>query len=173
MNLKRFAAASAVALSLLAVIPATVGTASGGGGGGGTVAGPCGTLTSASATPTVTLTKTTGGYVASPLAFKGGLKNCSIYLQRYWVDFSEPSRPAAGGLNSPVVTCTTNYRLMLNTYVSSGSSLGFSGSTSITPTPVVDPATCVGTHTVKVELKSRTDGRLLSTLFVTYIVTKA
>ena len=169
MNLKRGAAASAVALSCFAVIPAATGSA---GGGGGTVAGPCGTLTSASATPTVTLTKSTGGYVASPLSFKGGLKNCSIYLQRYWVDFSEPARPASGGLNSPVVTCTTNYRLMLNDYVSSGSSLSFSGSTSITPIPVVDPATCVGTHTVKVELKSRTDGRLLSTLFVTYTVTK-
>jgi hypothetical protein len=171
MNLKRFAAASAVALSLFAVIPAAIGSASGGGG-GGTVAGPCGTLTSAAVSPTVTLTATTGGYTASPLNVSGALKNCSIYLQRYWVDFSEPSRPASGGLNMPVVTCTTNYRLILNTYVSSGSSLGFSGSTSITPVPVTDPASCVGTHTVRVDLKSRTDGRLLSTLFVTYNVVK-
>ena len=167
MNLKRFAAASAVALSMFAVIPAATSSA-----GGGTVAGPCGTLTSASVSPTVTLTATTGGWKASPLNVSGALKNCSIYLQRYWVDFSEPSRPASGGLNMPVVTCTTNYRLMLNSYVSSGSSLGFSGSTSITPVPVTDPASCVGTHTVKVELKSRTDGRLLSTLFVTYNVVK-
>ncbi len=169
MNLKRFAAATAVALSFFAVVPAATGSA---GGSGGTVAGPCGTLTSASATPTVTLTRTSTGYVAGSLSFKGGLKNCSTYIQRYWVDFSEPARPVSGGFNSPTVTCTTNYRLMLNTYVSSGSSLGFSGSTSITPTPVVDPATCVGTHTVKVELKSRTDGRLLSTLFVNYTVIK-
>lgn len=168
MNLKRFAAASAVALSLFAVIPAATSSA----GGGGTVAGPCGTLTSASVSPTVTLTATTGGYTASPLNVSGALKNCSISLQRYWVDFSEPSRPASGGLNMPVVTCTTNYRLVLNDYVSSGSSLGFSGSTSITPVPVTDPASCVGTHTVRVDLKSRTDGRLLSTLFVNYTVTK-
>ena len=168
MHLSRLAAASLVALSLL------VGTAAGAASaGGGTVAGPCGTLTSASASPTVTLTKTSGGYVASPLAFKGGLKNCSTSLQRYWVDFSEPARPAAGGLNSPVVTCTTNYRLLLNDYVSSGGSLSFSGSTSITPTPVADPSTCVGTHTVKVDLKSRTDGRLLSTLYVSYTVKTA
>ena len=121
----------------------------------------------------VTLKAGTGGYTASPLSFKGGLSNCSIYIQRYWVDFSEPARPAAGGLNSPVVTCTTNYRLILNSYVNSGSSLGWRGSTSITPVPVVDPSTCVGTHRVKVDLKSRTDGRLLSTVYVTYTVTKA
>lgn len=166
MNLHRLAATSVAALTLLVGLGAGAASA-----GGGTVAGPCGTLTSASATPTVQLTKTSGGYVAGPLAFKGGLKNCSIYLQRYWVDFSEPARPASGGLNGPVVTCTTNYRLLLNEYVSSGSSLSFSGSTNITPTPVADPATCVGTHTVKVDLKSRTDGRLLSTLYVSYVVT--
>jgi len=171
MNLKRFAAASAVALSLFAVIPAAIGSASGGGG-GGTVSAPCGTLTSAAISPTVTLTATTGGYTASPLNVSGALRNCSTFLQRYWVDFSEPSRPASGGLNMPVVTCTTNYRLILNSYVSSGSSLGFSGSTSITPIPVTDAASCVGLHTVKVELKSRTDGRLLSTLSVTYNVVK-
>jgi hypothetical protein len=168
MHLHRLVAASLVAPSLF--VGAAAGAASAG---GDTVAGPCGTLTSASASATVTLTKTSGGYVASPLAFKGALKNCSTYLQRYWVDFSEPSRPAAGGLNEPVVTCTTNYRLMLNTYVSSGSSLSFSGSTSITPTPVVDPATCVGAHTMRVDLKSRTDGRLLSTLYVSYTVKTA
>lgn len=168
MHLSRLAAASFVALSLL------VGTATGAvSAGGGTVAGPCGTLTSASASPTVTLTRTAGGYVASPLAFKGGLKNCSSYLQRYWVDFSEPARPVSGGLNGPVVTCTTDLRLLLSQYVSSGSSLSFSGSTNITPTPVADPATCVGTHTVRVDLKSRTDGRLLSTLYVSYTVTTA
>lgn len=166
MRLHRLAATSVAALTLLVGLGAGAASA-----GGGTVAGPCGTLTSASASATVKLTKTTGGYVAGPLSLKGGLKNCSIYLQRYWVDFSEPARPASGGLNSPVVTCTTNYRLILNDYVSSGSSLGFSGSTNITPTPVVDPATCVGTHTVRVDLKSRTDGRLLSTLYVAYTVT--
>lgn len=166
MHLHRLAAASVAALSLFVGLGAGAAAA-----GGGTVAGPCGTLTSASSTPTVKLTKTTGGYVAGPLGLKGGLKNCSIHLQRYWVDFSEPARPASGGLNSPVVTCTTNYRLLLNDYVSSGSSLAFSGSTNITPTPVLDPATCVGTHTVKVDLRSRTDGRLLSTSYVTYTVT--
>lgn len=170
MNLKRFAAASAVALSLFAVIPAA--TSSAKGGSTGTVSAPCGTLTSAAVSPTVTLTATTGGYTASPLNVSGALKNCSTFLQRYWVDFSEPSRPASGGLNMPVVTCTTNYRLILNDYVSSGSSLGFAGSTSITPIPVTDTASCVGLHTVKVELKSRTDGRLLSTLSVTYNVVK-
>jgi hypothetical protein len=167
MNLKRIGATVAVAFALFTVVPATISSA-----GGGTVAGPCGTLSSVTAS-NVTLKAGTGGYTASPLAFKGSLKNCSIYIQRYWIDFSEPARPASGGLNSPVVTCTTNYRLMLNDYVSSGSSLAWSGSTSITPTPVVDPSTCVGTHTVRVDLKSRTDGRLLNTVYVTYTVTKA
>ncbi len=171
MNLKRFAAASAVALSMFAVIPAATSSAKGGSS-TGTVSAPCGTLTSAAVSPTVTLSATTGGYTASPLNVSGALKNCSSFIQRYWVDFSEPSRPASGGLNMPVVTCTTNYRLILADYVSSGSSLGFAGSTSITPIPVTDPATCVGTHTVRVDLKSRTDGRLLSTLFVTYNVVK-
>lgn len=164
MKFRRLAACSAAALSLLAVAPATSHA------GGGTVAGPCGTLTSASASATVTLTKGADGYYASPLSFRGGLNNCSIYTQRYWVDFSEPSRPAATGLNSPVVTCTTKYRLMLNDYVGSGSSLSFSGSTSITPIAVTNPSTCTGSHTVRVDLKSRTDGRLLSTLYVTYNV---
>jgi hypothetical protein len=170
MNLKRFATASAVALSLFAVIPSA--TSSAGGGGGGTVAGPCGTLTSVTASP-VTLTAGSGGYVASPLSLGGALKNCSIYIQRYWVDFSEPARPVPAGFNTDVVvTCTAYSRLILNDYISSGSSLGFRTSTNITPTPVVDPSTCIGLHTVKVELKSRTDGRLLSTLSVNYTVTK-
>lgn len=167
MNLNRVGAALVLALALLTAAPAATTSA-----GGGTVAGPCGTLSGVTAS-NVTLTAGTGGYVASPLSLKGGLTNCSIYVQRYWIDVAEPARPVSGGLNAPVVTCTTNYRLILNSYVSSGSGLSWSGSTNITPTPVVDPSTCVGTHTVRVDLKSRTDGRLLHTVYVTYTVTKA
>lgn len=137
-------------------------TALASGGSSGGVAGPCGTITSVSVTPTATLT--------SPITFKGSIKNCSQYIQRYWIDFSEPARPTSGGLNMPVTPCTISYRLMLNTYVSSGSGLGFSGTTYLTPTTT--PVGCLGTHTVKVALKSRTDGRLLDTKYVSFTVTQ-
>jgi hypothetical protein len=171
-SIKTLAPALAVAALSFLSIPSSSGSAGGGGGGGGgTVAGPCGTLTSVSA-GTVTLSAGSGGYLASPLSLRGGLKNCSVYLQRYWIDFSEPSRPVSGGLNDPiVVTCTTSSSLFLNDYVSSGSSLAWSTTANITKTAVTNPASCVGAHTIRVDLRSRTDGRVLSTVFVNYTVT--
>lgn len=170
MKLKSFGAALLFGALSFASLPAALGSASGGGGGGGGgVAAPCGTLTAFSSS-NVTLSAGTGGYTASPLAVRGSLFNCSIYLQSYYVSFTEPNRPTSGGLNGPVVTCTADFMIFNINYISSGSSTSFSGSGNITPTAVTDPSTCRGTHTLLASLQSRTDGRVLSTWTVNYTV---
>lgn len=163
MSIKKFVAATIAAFSLFALVPAATSSAGG-------VAGPCGTITSISAS-NVTLSAGSGGYYATPLSLRGSVNNCSQYIQRYWLDFSEPARPVSGGLNGgTTVTCTTSALLFPTNYVSSGSSFSWSLSTNITKTAVTNPSSCVGTHTVKAVLKSRTDGRVLSTVYVTYSV---
>ena len=166
MKTKSMVTALVAATLTFLTIPAATGLA-----GGGTVAGKCGTLASVSAS-NVTLSASSGGYFASPLQIRGNISNCSIYTQQYWIDFSEPSRPVPAGLNSgTTVTCTASFSLF-NLLLSSGSSQGFSASGNITPTAVANPTDCVGTHTVKVALRSRTDGSVLSTVYVTYTVTQ-
>ena len=140
--------------------PATTSFASGGGGGGG-VAGKCGTITSISASP-VKLTATDGGYTASSLQIRGQVNNCSIYLQRYWIDFSEPTNTNTN--------CKAAFSVFPTTVWSSGSSQSFSASGNITKTPVATAEGCVGAHTVKAVLRSRTDGSVLSTVSVNYTV---
>ncbi len=148
------------ALLSLFVVPATTTFASGGGGGGG-VAGKCGTITSISASP-VRLSATEGGYTASSLQIRGQVNNCSIYLQRYWIDFSEPTNTNT--------TCKAAFSVFPTTVWSSGSSQSFSASGNITKTPVATAEGCVGAHTVKAVLRSRTDGSVLSTVSVNYTV---
>jgi hypothetical protein len=147
------------------LIPSSLSSASGGGGGGGTgrgtVVGKCGTITSISASP-VKLTASGGGYTASTLQIRGQVFNCSIYLQQYWIDFDEPTNTNAG--------CTAAFSLFNAFLMSSGSSQGWTASTNITPTPVASSAGCVGTHTVRAVLRSRTDGSVLSTVSVNYTV---
>ena len=140
------------------VIPSSITSASGG---GGTVAGKCGTITSISASP-VSLSASTSGYTASPLEIKGEVFNCSIYLQSYWIDFDEPSNTNA--------TCTAAMSLFNALLLSSGSSQGWTATTNITPSGVASSVGCVGTHTVRAVLRSRTDGTVLSTVYVNYIV---
>ena len=172
---KSLVAALAVAALCSVIVPAGTGSASGGsgGGGGGGVAGKCGTITSISAA-NVTLTSSGG-----VLSLRGSVTNCSIYLQSYWISFDEPSRatPATSGcLNCGGVTSTTpcqaSFTLSLNAllYMSSGSSRSWSASTNIAPAGVADPATCVGTHTLRAQLKNRTDGSVMSTVYVNYLV---
>jgi hypothetical protein len=148
------------AMLSLFVVPATTSFASGGGGGGG-VAGKCGTITSISASP-VRLSATEGGYTASSLQIRGQVNNCSIYLQRYWIDFSEPTNTNT--------TCKAAFSVFPTTVWSSGSSQSFSASGNITKTPVASAEGCVGAHTVKAVLRSRTDGSVLSTVSVNYTV---
>jgi len=144
------------------VIPSTTSFASGGdSGGGGGVAGKCGTITSISASP-VRLSATEGGYTASSLQIRGQVNNCSIYLQRYWIDFSEPTNTNTN--------CKASFSVFPSTVWSSGSSQSFSASGNITKTPVASAEGCVGTHTVKAVLRSRTDGSVLSTVSVNYTV---
>ena len=155
-----FATLLAAALCFV-LIPSSISSASGGGGGGGTVAGKCGKITSISASP-VKLTASGGGYTASSLQIRGQVFNCSIYLQQYWIDFDEPTNTNAN--------CTAAFSLFNAFLMSSGSSQGWTATTNITPTPVASSAGCVGTHTVRAILRSRTDGSVLSTVSVNYTV---
>ena len=148
------------------LVPSSSSFASGGGGGGvaaggATVAGKCGTITSISASP-VQLSASGGGYTASPLQIRGQVFNCSIYLQQYWIDFDEPTNTNA--------TCKASFSLFNAFLMSSGSSQGWTATTNITPTGVASSAGCVGTHTVRAILRSRTDGSVLSTVSVNYTV---
>ncbi len=144
------------------IIPSSISSASGGGGGGGgKVAGKCGTITSISAS-TVQLSASASGYTASPLQIRGQVLNCSIYLQQYWIDFDEPTNTNT--------TCTASFSLFNALLLSSGSSQGWTATTNITPTGIAGSAGCVGTHTVRAVLRSRTDGTVLSTVSVNYTV---
>lgn len=146
------------------VFPSQAGSASGGGGGGGgaaTVAGPCGTVTSISAS-TVELTGSGSSYTASPLQIKGNVFNCSIYFQGYWIEFDEPTNVNA--------TCKANFWLFGALWLSSGSSQGWTATSNIAPNGVTNPASCVGTHTVRVILRDRAFGNLMQTLYVNYSV---
>ena len=90
------------------------------------------------------------------------MNNCSIYLQRYWIDFSEPTNTNT--------TYKAAFSVFPTTVWSSGSSQSFSASGNITKAPVASAEGCVGAHTVKAVLRSRTDGSVLSTVNVNYTV---
>jgi hypothetical protein len=165
-SLKSLGAAIAVAGLSFVAVPAVISSASGGGGSTGLVAGECGTLTSVSAS---NVTLGSNGF-ASPLSVKTNFKNCSIYSQRYYVTLAEPDRPVSGGLNGPQVTCSASFTIFDQNIYSSGASGSISGSGSITPTAVTDPASCKGTHTLAVSLRNRTDAKVMSTMTVTYTV---
>ena len=139
------------------IVPSTATFASGGGG----VAGKCGTITSISASP-VRLSATEGGYTASSLQIRGQVNNCSIYLQRYWIDFAEPTNTN--------INCKAAFSVFPSTVWSSGSTQSFSASGNITKTAVATAEGCVGAHTVTAVLRSRTDGSVLSTVNVNYTV---
>jgi hypothetical protein len=141
------------------LIPSSIGAASG----GGTVAGKCGTFKSISAS-TVQLSASGAGYTVSPLQIRGEVFNCSIYLQSYWIDFDEPTNTNA--------TCTVAFSLFNALLLSSGSSQGWTAPTNVTPNGVASPVGCVGAHTVRAVLKSRTDGTVLDTVFVNYVVAR-
>ena len=147
------------AVLCLFVVPSTTTFASGGGGGG--VAGKCGTITSISASP-VTLSATTDGYTASALQIRGQVNNCSIYLQRYWIDFSEPT--------TTNTDCKAAFSVFPTTVWSSGSTQSWSASRTITNAPTTSPQDCVGEHTLNAVLRSRTDGSVLDTASITYTV---
>ena len=150
------------AVLCLFVVPSTTTFASGGdGGGGGGVAGKCGTITSISASP-VTLSATEGGYTASALQIRGQVNNCSIYLQRYWIDFSEPTNTNTD--------CKAAFSVFPTTVWSSGSTQSWSASRTITNAPTTSPQDCVGEHTLDAVLRSRTDGSVLDTASITYTV---
>lgn len=152
---------AAAALCFLA-IPSSISAASGGGGGGGaTVAGKCGNFTSISAS-TVQLSASGGAYTASPLQIRGSVFNCSIYMQQYWIDFDEPTNTNT--------TCKASFSLFNAFLMSSGSTQGFTTSTNIAPAGVSSTTGCVGPHSVRAVLRSRTDGSVLSTVYVSYTV---
>lgn len=156
---KTVLAAFLAAVLCFLLIPSSISSASGGG--GGTVAGKCGTITSLSASP-VQLSASGGSYTTSPLQIKGTVSNCSIYLQQYWIDFDEPTNTNA--------TCKASFSLFNVLFMSSGASQSFAKSTNITPYGVASSSGCLGTHTVRAVLRSRTDGTVLSTAFVNYSV---
>ena len=145
-----------LAATCFVAVPTSTSFASGGGGGGG-VAGKCGTITSISASPV----KLSASGTATALQIKGQVNNCSIYLQRYWIDFAEPTNTNT--------TCKAAFSVFPSTVWSSGSTQSFSASGNITPTPASAEG-CVGTHTVRATLRSRTDGSVLSTVNVNYTV---
>lgn len=150
-SVKILLATMIAAASSLFLIPATASFA---GGGGGTVAGPCGTITSISASA-VTLS----GGTTSPLQIRGNVANCSIYLQNYWIDFDEPTNTNT--------TCKVAFSLFNALLLSSGSSQGFSTSTNVGG---ASASGCAGVHTVRAVLRSRIDGRVLHTTYVNYSV---
>jgi hypothetical protein len=153
---------AAVIASAAAFVALPASASFAGGGGGGTVAGPCGTFTSISAS-SVTLSASGSGYTASPLQLRGEVSNCSTFLQQYWIDFAEPTN------TNP--NCKASFSLFNALLLSSGSRQGWTASTNITPTPVASATGCVGPHTVQAILRSRTDGTALSTVTVSYTVT--
>jgi hypothetical protein len=140
-----------------AALPATSSSA-----GGGTVAGKCGTITSISAS-NVQLSAAGGRYTASPLRINGNVSNCSIYLQSYWIDFDEPSNTTG--------SCKAAFSLFNALLLSSGASQGWSTSINVAPNGTASTAGCLGTHTVRAVLRSRTDGSVLNTKLVNYTVT--
>ncbi len=146
-----------VAATCFVAVPTSTSFASGGSGGGGGVAGKCGTITSISASPV----KLSSSGTASVLQIKSQVNNCSIYLQRYWIDFAEPTNTNT--------TCKAAFSVFPSTVWSSGSTQSVSASGNITPTPASAEG-CVGTHTVRATLRSRTDGSVLSTVNVNYTV---
>lgn len=149
--------ASLAATALCVVLtPSSIGASS-----GGTVAGKCGTITATSAS-TVELSASGGGYTASPLQIRGQVFNCSIYLQSYWIDFDEPTNTNAN--------CKAAFSLFNALLLSSGSTQGWTATTNTTPNGVASPVGCVGTHTVRAVLRSRTDGTVLQTAYVSYTV---
>jgi hypothetical protein len=156
MKCSRLFAAFAAAVSMFVLVPAAAHAGGGGGGGGGTVAGPCGRLSGVTASPSVTITKG----VATSLALKGSIVNCSIYQQRYWINVDEPT-PA-----NP--NCAANALYFPNSIWSSGSSQSFSVSTNIVRT--TDLSGCAGTHTVRLTLKDRSFGYVQQVLTLTYTV---
>lgn len=127
------AVALAATLGSAVAVPAAIANA----GGGALVAGKCGTLSGVTASAS-------GGSVQ----VRGSITNCSIYLQGYYVEVSEPTSTAA---------CAAHFTAW-NILMSSGSSQSFSAS---------GPG-CSGTHTLRVTLKSRTDASVLSTASVSY-----
>ena len=163
-NAKNLVVALVAAALCFVLVPAGTSVASGGGGGGGggTVAGPCGKITSISASP-VQLSASGSGYTTTPLQLRGSVSNCSIYLQGYWIEFDEPTNTNA--------TCKANFWLFGTLLVSSGSSQGWTVSTNITPNGVSSAVGCVGTHTVRAVLRDRSFGNLLQTIYVNYTVT--
>jgi hypothetical protein len=158
---KPFVSTVLAAALCFVLVPSSISSASGGGGGGGTVAGKCGIITSISAS-TVQLSRSGIGYTASPLQVRGTVVNCSIYLQSYWIDFDEPTNTNA--------TCTASFSLFNALLLSSGSTQGFSTSTNIALSGLTSNAGCIGTHTVRAVLRSRTDGTVLSTVLLSYTV---
>lgn len=157
-TIKLIAAALLTASTL--VIPGTA-LAKGGAPSGGT----CVPIT-ASASATVKL----AGGLASPLVVSGTIRNCTPYLKRFRVNFSEPARPASGGLNMPVVTCTADAFILPVDYVQSGGSLGFSKTINITPVAVTDPSTCLGAHSLRIDLIDRGLGTVLGSVTLPYSV---
>ena len=157
---KTFVTTLLAAALCFVLVPSSMSSASGGGG-GGTVAGKCGIITSISAS-TVRLSANGSGYTASPLQIRGDVFNCSIYLQSYWIDFDEPT--------NVIATCKASFSLFNALLLSSGSTQGFTTSTNIAPSGLTSTAGCIGTHTVRAVLRSRTDGTVLSTVFVSYTV---
>ena len=144
-----------VAATCFVAVPTSTSFASGGGGG---VAGKCGTITSISASPV----KLSASGSASALQIKGQVNNCSIYLQRYWIDFSEPTNTNTD--------CKAAFSVFPTTVWSSGSTQSWSASRTITNAPTTSPQDCVGEHTLNAVLRSRTDGSVLDTASITYTV---
>jgi len=125
--------ALAAAASSFVALPAAISSA----GGTSLVAGKCGTLSGVTASAS-------GGTVQ----VRGTISNCSIYLQGYYVEISEPTSSAACAAHF------TAWGILIN----SGSSQSFGAS---------GPG-CSGTHTLRATLKSRTDASVLSTASITY-----
>ena len=111
---------------------------------------------------TVQLSASGSGYTASPLQIRGQVFNCSIYLQQYWIDFDEPTKT-----NAP---CSTAFSLFNVLLLTSGATKGWTATTNITPNGVSSSTGCVGTHTVRAVLRSRTDGSVLQIVYVNYSV---
>jgi hypothetical protein len=160
MTTTKAALAAILSTVLYFLVPSSIGAASGGG--GGTVAGRCGTITSISAS-TVQLSASGSSYTASPLQIRGQVLNCSIYLQQYWIDFEEPTNTN--------VSCKASFSLFNVLLLNSGASQGWTATTNITPNGVSSATACVGMHTVRAVLRSRTDGSIMQTASVNYSVT--
>jgi hypothetical protein len=131
-------------------------------GGGGTVVGKCGTFTSISAS-TVQLSASANGYITSPLQIRGGVFDCSSSLQLYWIDFDEPAA-------APTSPCRAAFSLFNALVLDSGSTKGWTATTNIAPNGLSSPTGCLGLHTVRAVLRARSDGAVLQTVFVKYLV---